>query len=144
MTILNFTLTTEAIGKLHDALACLGKFGEAVSIEASHDKVCDIKYVATFSNFLQLVLTALNSSKSAYCSFTLVGNKFFSKYIYSPVRPRSQVKEKFNCKIYNKVCQARSICHRLFSNKFNIGTPLCFQRTGGRPNEGERHRSREM
>lgn len=87
MAILNFTLTTEAIGKLHDALACLGKFSEAVSIEASHDK---------------LVLTALNSSKSAYCSFTLVGNKFFSKYLYSPVRPRTQAKEKFNCKIYNK------------------------------------------
>lgn len=51
MAILNFTLTTEAIGKLHDALVCLGKFSEAVSIEASHDKVCAAKYVVEFSDF---------------------------------------------------------------------------------------------
>jgi len=51
----------------------------------------------------QLVLTALNSSKSAYASFTLFGNKFFSKYQYKPVRSANQAKEKFTCKIYNKV-----------------------------------------
>jgi cell cycle checkpoint control protein RAD9A len=39
MAVLNFTLSPEAIGKLHDALVCLGKFSEAVSIEAVHDKV---------------------------------------------------------------------------------------------------------
>lgn len=39
MAVLNFTLTPEALGKLHDALVCLGKFSEAVSIEAKHDKV---------------------------------------------------------------------------------------------------------
>jgi len=39
MAILNFTLNPEALGKLHDALVCLGKFSEAVSIEAHHDKV---------------------------------------------------------------------------------------------------------
>ncbi|KUJ11758.1 Rad9-domain-containing protein [Mollisia scopiformis] len=87
MAILTFTLSPEAIGKLYDSLVCLGKFSEAVSIEASHDK---------------LVLTALNSSKSAYCSFTLIGNKFFSKYLYRPVRSSNQSKEKFTCKIYNK------------------------------------------
>ncbi|RDL35149.1 Rad9-domain-containing protein [Venustampulla echinocandica] len=86
MAILTFTLSPEGIGKLHDALACLGKFSESVSIEASHDK---------------LVLTALNSSKSAYASFTLVGNKFFSKYQYKPLRSANP-KEKFNCRIYNK------------------------------------------
>jgi cell cycle checkpoint control protein RAD9A len=40
MAILNFTLSPEALSKLHDALACLGKFSESVSIEAVHDKVC--------------------------------------------------------------------------------------------------------
>ncbi|KAH6684107.1 DNA repair protein-like protein rad9 [Halenospora varia] len=87
MAILNFTLNPEALSKLHDALVCLGKFSEAVSIEASHDK---------------LVLTALNSSKSAYASFTLVGNKFFSKYQYKPLRSSNQTNQKFNCRIYNK------------------------------------------
>ena len=40
MAILNFTLSPEALSKLHDALVCLGKFSESVSIEAVYDKVC--------------------------------------------------------------------------------------------------------
>ncbi|PBP17691.1 DNA repair protein rad9 [Diplocarpon rosae] len=86
MAVLNFTLNPESLEKLHNALACLSKFSEAVSLEASHDK---------------LVLTALNSSKSAYASFTL-GSKFFSKYHFKPVKTGSQAKDKFTCKIYNK------------------------------------------
>jgi hypothetical protein len=39
MAILSFTLSPDAISKLHDALVCLGKFSEAVSIEASSDRV---------------------------------------------------------------------------------------------------------
>jgi cell cycle checkpoint control protein RAD9A len=39
MAVLTFTLNPEALSKLHDALVCLGKFSEAVSIEASHDRV---------------------------------------------------------------------------------------------------------
>jgi cell cycle checkpoint control protein RAD9A len=38
MAILSFTLTPESLGKLHDVLVCLGKFSEAVCIEAVHDK----------------------------------------------------------------------------------------------------------
>ncbi|PQE11921.1 hypothetical protein CJF31_00000033 [Rutstroemia sp. NJR-2017a BVV2] len=87
MAILTFSLTPEALSKFHDALVCLGKFNETVSIEASHSK---------------LILTTLNSTKSAYASFTLVGNKFFSKYQYTPVRSSRQTVEKFTCKIYNK------------------------------------------
>ncbi|KAK0116071.1 hypothetical protein ONS95_013104 [Cadophora gregata] len=87
MAILSFTLNPESLDKLHSALACLSKFSEAVSIEASHDK---------------LVLTALNSSKSAYASFTL-GSKFFLKYLYKPVRTAGSLpKDKFTCRIYNK------------------------------------------
>lgn len=103
MAVLAFTLSPEAIGKLHDALVCLGKFSEAVSIEAANDKVRDVASLCEFPNLLKLVLTALNSSKSAYCSFTLVGNKFFSKYLYRPIRSGNRANEKFNCKIYNKV-----------------------------------------
>lgn len=39
MALLTFTLSPEALAKLHDALVCLGKFSETVSIEAAHDKV---------------------------------------------------------------------------------------------------------
>jgi cell cycle checkpoint control protein RAD9A len=42
MAILKFTLSPEALSKLHDALVCLGKFSEAVSIEAVNDKVRQI------------------------------------------------------------------------------------------------------
>ena len=52
---------------------------------------------------IQLVLTALNTSKSAYASFKLTGNKFFSKYQFKPPRSGTQAKDKFYCKIYNKV-----------------------------------------
>lgn len=86
MAVLNFTLNPEALGKLHDALVCLGKFSEGVCIEAAHDK---------------LVLTALNSSRSAYASFTFIGNKFFSKYHFKGSGGYT-AKDKFNCKIYNK------------------------------------------
>ncbi|KAL3425603.1 hypothetical protein PVAG01_02394 [Phlyctema vagabunda] len=85
MAILNFTLNPESLGKLHDALVCLGKFSESVSIEAFPEK---------------LVLYALNSSKSGYASFHLSSSQFFTKYQYTPLLSKS--KERFNCKIYNK------------------------------------------
>ena len=106
MAILNFTLSPEGLSKLHDALVCLGKFSEAVAIEATHDKVCHILPSLKYSLMVfQLVLTALNSSKSAYASFTLIGSQFFSKYHYKGVNGPG--KEKFNCKIYNKVCDLK-------------------------------------
>ena len=87
MAILAFNLNPESISKLHDALLCLGKFSDSVSLEASHDK---------------LILTALNSTKSAYASFTLDANKFFSKYDYNPARPGKATCDKFVFRIYNK------------------------------------------
>lgn len=39
MAILILTLSPEAVGKLHDAIACLGKFSEAVAIDANRDNV---------------------------------------------------------------------------------------------------------
>lgn len=39
MAVLAFTINPEALGKLHDALVCLGKFSEAVCLEASSDRV---------------------------------------------------------------------------------------------------------
>ena len=106
MAILNFTISPESLGRFHDSLVCLGKFSESVAIEATQDKVRILYgWWAHIDHFSQLVLTALNSSKSAYASFTLVGNKFFSKYQYRPPKSATQTKEKFTCKIYNKVSQ---------------------------------------
>ncbi|KAH8821566.1 DNA repair protein-like protein rad9 [Xylogone sp. PMI_703] len=88
MAILNFSLSPEALGQLHDVLICLGKFSEAVAIQANNDK---------------LVLSALNSSNSAYASFTLTSSKFFSKYTFKPsTASGTQTRERFSCKIYNK------------------------------------------
>jgi hypothetical protein len=39
MAVLTFSINPEALGKLHDALVCLGKFSEAVCLEASSDRV---------------------------------------------------------------------------------------------------------
>lgn len=39
MVALNFALQPEALAVLHDALICLAKFSDAVSIEARRDKV---------------------------------------------------------------------------------------------------------
>lgn len=39
MHTLKFTLTPTGVARVHDALSCLAKFGETVSIEARPDKV---------------------------------------------------------------------------------------------------------
>jgi hypothetical protein len=39
MVVLNFTLTPEAASKVHDLLACLGKFSDTVAIEAKRERV---------------------------------------------------------------------------------------------------------
>ncbi|OBT62666.1 hypothetical protein VE03_07509 [Pseudogymnoascus sp. 23342-1-I1] len=87
MAVLTFTLSPEAVGKMHDALICLGKFNESVSLEATRD---------------HLVLTALNTTRTGYASFTFATNKFFSKYIYNPPRTSGSTKGKFTCRLYNK------------------------------------------
>ena len=37
--ILAFTLDDEDVVRVHDAVLCLAKFGEQVSLEARHDRV---------------------------------------------------------------------------------------------------------
>lgn len=47
MAILSFTLNPEGIKKIHDALVCLGKFSEAVCIEATiHHVSCLLLHVS--------------------------------------------------------------------------------------------------
>lgn len=48
MAILTFTLTPDTLNKFHDALVCLGKFSETVSIEATNTRVSwNLKYLIT-------------------------------------------------------------------------------------------------
>ncbi|TGJ88412.1 hypothetical protein E0Z10_g305 [Xylaria hypoxylon] len=85
MAVLKFTLSEDGVSVLRDALICLGKFSDEVSLEAKRDR---------------LVLTALNTSKSAYASVAFATNRFFSKYHYAGV---AQNRDKFFCKLYNRV-----------------------------------------
>lgn len=66
MSTLTITLTPEAVGKLHDALLCLGKFGESVSLEARKTKV---------SHILTIIIQRLVSL--ILLSAGLIGFEFF-------------------------------------------------------------------
>ncbi|KAF7533071.1 hypothetical protein G7054_g7404 [Neopestalotiopsis clavispora] len=84
MPLLRFTLSEDGVGALREALACLNKFSEEVSLEATKDK---------------LDLTAMNSSKSAYAKVSFATNRFFSKYHFEGA---AQSRNKFFCKLYNR------------------------------------------
>ncbi|KOS20826.1 DNA repair protein rad9 [Escovopsis weberi] len=82
MAVLTFTLSEEAVTAFRDALICLNKFSEDVSLEARKDS---------------FMLTTLNTSKSAYASFKFATNRFFSRYQYQAT---PQYRDKFNCSLY--------------------------------------------
>lgn len=71
----------------------------------------------------QLVLTALNLTKSAYVSFTFAANRFFSRFNFEG---NTQYRERFFCSIYIKarlflLCQATrytNLPHRPSSQSF--------------------------
>ncbi|KAI1803108.1 Rad9-domain-containing protein [Daldinia bambusicola] len=84
MAVLNFTLSEEGVSRFRDALTCLSKFSDEVSLEAKKDK---------------LVFTTLNPSKTAYLSFSFVAKRFFSRYHFEGV---PQNREKFYCKLHNR------------------------------------------
>ncbi|KAJ4424122.1 hypothetical protein N0V82_001170 [Gnomoniopsis sp. IMI 355080] len=79
MALVSFTLSEEGVGAFNDALMCVNKFSDDVSLEVRKDK---------------LVLTALNLTKSAYVSFTFAANRFFSCFAFDG---NSQYREKFFC-----------------------------------------------
>ncbi|QLI68189.1 DNA repair protein rad9 [Metarhizium brunneum] len=85
MAILSFTLSEEGVSAFRDALICLNKFSDDVSLEARKDS---------------FVLTTLNSSKSAYASFKFATNRFFSKY---QCQPMGQFRDRFYCTLYIRV-----------------------------------------
>ncbi|KAG6024713.1 hypothetical protein E4U19_005238 [Claviceps sp. Clav32 group G5] len=82
MAVMSFTLSEEGVSIFRDALICLNKFSDDVSVEARKDS---------------FVLTTLNNSKSAYASFKFATNRFFSKYQFNPI---GQFRERFYCTLY--------------------------------------------
>lgn len=40
MALVNFTLSEEGVGAFNDALTCIHKFSDDVSLEVKKDKVC--------------------------------------------------------------------------------------------------------
>ena len=116
MHLLNFTLSAEAVVRVHDIILCLSKFSEVVSLEGVADKVgpflrcVNIEYkIAKMGWRYQLVLSALNSSQSAFASFTLDKDRFFQRYnldcdLARSQQPRPDTDAHFTCQIYNKVC----------------------------------------
>jgi cell cycle checkpoint control protein RAD9A len=85
MAVLNFTLSEDSVAILRDALICLNKFSDDVSLEAKRDS---------------FILTTLNNSKSAYACFKFATNKFFSRYQYQGT---GEHRERFYCTLYIKV-----------------------------------------
>ncbi|KAI5457741.1 Rad9-domain-containing protein [Mariannaea sp. PMI_226] len=82
MALLNFTLSEEGVAAFRDALICLNKFSDDVSLEARKDS---------------FVLTTLNTSKSAYACFRFATNKFFSRYQF---QGSGQFRERFFCNLH--------------------------------------------
>lgn len=107
MPLLRFTLSEDGVGALREALACLNKFSEEVSLEATKDK---------------LDLTAMNSSKSAYAKVSFATNRFFSKYHFEGA---AQSRNKFFCKLYNRVICFTIVAHTLilYADRYP-GTPV--------------------
>lgn len=52
---------------------------------------------------MQLTLTALNLSRTAYASFTLDAMNFFIEYDFSPVNTAAKGGGRFTCQLLNKV-----------------------------------------
>ena len=102
MAGLNFTLSPLAAQRVHDALSCLSKFSEYVSLEARRNR---------------LILSALNSSKSAYGGITLASGKFFDTYHFPAMTGgggggvgRAGEEPRFTCRFFVKVSKANRKC----------------------------------
>ncbi|KAL5604505.1 hypothetical protein BROUX41_002460 [Berkeleyomyces rouxiae] len=84
MSVLSLTLSEDGVSSLRDALICLNKFHDEVSLEAQKDKF-------TFS--------AINPTKSAYACFSFNTSRFFSKYRFNG----ASGSERFYCRLYSRV-----------------------------------------
>lgn len=89
MPIFTFTITPLAIAQLHEALSCLARFDENISLEA---------------NSHELRISSLNSSKTAYASFVFSGAQFFEKYQFRSTRQGAEGEKvkSWACKLQNR------------------------------------------
>ncbi|RPA75894.1 hypothetical protein BJ508DRAFT_417901 [Ascobolus immersus RN42] len=92
MPVLSFSLNPSSIQRLHDALVCLSRFSETVTLEF-------------YKNRLELI--ALNSSKSSFASITLQGGKFFDRYSFREEPSSSHTsgpiaESRFTCKLLTR------------------------------------------
>ncbi|RDA86260.1 hypothetical protein CP532_5093, partial [Ophiocordyceps camponoti-leonardi (nom. inval.)] len=100
MPVLSFILSEDGVAAFREALICLSKFSDDVSLEARKDS---------------FVLTTLNNSKSAYASFRFATNKFFSRYQY---HASEQFRERFHCRLYIRASAAALIS--LFRSRSSV------------------------
>ncbi|RDA94519.1 hypothetical protein CP533_2703 [Ophiocordyceps camponoti-saundersi (nom. inval.)] len=100
MPVLSFILSEDGVAAFREALICLSKFSDDVSLEARKDS---------------FVLTTLNNSKSAYASFKFATNKFFSRYEY---HASEQSSERFRCRLYIRASAAALIS--LFRSRSSV------------------------
>lgn len=83
--VLRFTLSPEHCARFYDVLLCLAKFSDLISIEARYG---------------QLLLSALNISKSAYAFFSFEKDEFFLEYEFDSDLSRRA--DRFTCCILNR------------------------------------------
>lgn len=108
MAVVSFSLTPEATGRVYELLLCLAKFGETVSLEARSEKVpiqTEKEIFAAVTDNPQLTFTALNSSRTAYASFSLDAKQFFIDYDFD-VNNAASAGDRFTCQLYNKALQS--------------------------------------
>lgn len=86
MPLLSFTLKGEGVTVFHDVLTCLNKFSESVFLEVKEDR---------------LVLTAFNSTRSAYGRFVFDPQRFSTRYRFDAT---GQKNGRFYCVMLIQVC----------------------------------------
>ncbi|PHH77019.1 hypothetical protein CDD80_1006 [Ophiocordyceps camponoti-rufipedis] len=99
MPVLTFILSEDGVAAFREALICLSKFSDDVSLEARKDS---------------FVLTTLNNSKSAYASFRFATTKFFSRYQF---QAGEQYRERFHCSLYIRASVAAVSVRRRPANR---------------------------
>ncbi|EMR70812.1 putative dna repair protein rad9 protein [Eutypa lata UCREL1] len=72
MPVLRFTLSEEGVSVLRDALACLGKFSDEVTLNAKRN---------------QFTISTINLTKTAHVNFSFTTTRFFSAYQYEGTGP---------------------------------------------------------
>lgn len=111
MPVLRFTLSEEGVSVLRDALACLGKFSDEVTLNAKRNQVSLVVFplpktpisplnANIKTTLVQFTISTINLTKTAHVNFSFTTTRFFSAYQYEGTGP---YREKFFCKLYNKV-----------------------------------------